>query len=73
MEAKEQEYGVLLYYKYAEIPDVKSTVDFYDSNCRSLGLVGRVRIAPDGVNVTVPFFVRLFIHLFLLIFIMPSN
>ncbi|KAJ4773127.1 rhodanese-like domain protein [Rhynchospora pubera] len=53
-EAKEQQpYGVLLYYKYAKIPDVKSTSEIYDSHCRSLGLVGRVRIAPDGVNVTV--------------------
>lgn len=64
MEAKEEEaYGVLLYYKYAQIPDVKSTVDFYDSNCRSLGLVGRVRIAPDGVNVTVFLLVSLFLLL----------
>ncbi|XP_019704323.1 rhodanese-like domain-containing protein 6 isoform X2 [Elaeis guineensis] len=45
--------GVLLYYTYAPVPDLPSLVRFYDSNCRSLGLIGRVRIAPDGVNVTV--------------------
>ncbi|XP_072998133.1 rhodanese-like domain-containing protein 6 [Typha latifolia] len=45
--------GVLLYYKYAPVPDVPSLVRFYNSNSRSLGLLGRVRIAPDGVNVTV--------------------
>ncbi|CAL9048906.1 rhodanese-like domain-containing protein 6 isoform X1 [Musa acuminata AAA Group] len=45
--------GVLLYYKYAPVPDLPSLVRFYDSNCRSLALLGRVRIAPDGVNVTV--------------------
>jgi predicted sulfurtransferase len=68
MEAREQEYGVLLYYKYTEIPDVKSTVAFYDSNWRSFGLVGRVRIAPDGVNDTV-LFVLLIYSLLLLLFI----
>ncbi|MCL7036798.1 hypothetical protein MKW94_023602 [Papaver nudicaule] len=45
--------GILLYYKYAEIPDVNNLVEFYNSNCKSLNLLGRVRIAPDGVNVTV--------------------
>ncbi|KAJ6816580.1 rhodanese-like domain-containing protein 6 isoform X2 [Iris pallida] len=45
--------GVLLYYKYAQIPDVPSLIRFFDSNCRSLSLLGRVRIAPNGVNVTV--------------------
>ncbi|XP_020242439.1 rhodanese-like domain-containing protein 6 isoform X1 [Asparagus officinalis] len=45
--------GVLLYYKYAPVPDVAALVRFYESNCRSLGLLGRVRVAPDGVNVTV--------------------
>ncbi|XP_042462853.1 rhodanese-like domain-containing protein 6 isoform X1 [Zingiber officinale] len=45
--------GVLLYYKYAPVPDIDFLVRFYDSNCRSLALLGRVRIAPSGVNVTV--------------------
>nr|CAD1816874.1 unnamed protein product [Ananas comosus var. bracteatus] len=45
--------GVLLYYKFFSVPDLPSLVRFYDSNCRSLALLGRVRIAPDGVNATV--------------------
>lgn len=49
----ENQYGVLLYYKYATIPDLNSLFDFYDSNCKSLGLLGRVRLASHGVNVTV--------------------
>ncbi|XWS42313.1 hypothetical protein CRYUN_Cryun16bG0003700 [Craigia yunnanensis] len=47
------EYGVLLYYKYASIPDLNSLFSFYHSNCNSLGLLGRVRLSPNGVNVTV--------------------
>ncbi|XP_065854508.1 rhodanese-like domain-containing protein 6 isoform X2 [Euphorbia lathyris] len=47
------EYGVLLYYKYALIPDLTSLLSFYQSNCTSLSLLGRVRLSPNGVNVTV--------------------
>ncbi|GMJ11740.1 hypothetical protein like AT1G09280 [Hibiscus trionum] len=47
------EYGVLLYYKFAPIPDLNSLSSFYHSNCNSLGLLGRVRLSPNGVNVTV--------------------
>ncbi|XAR52714.1 hypothetical protein NMG60_11020920 [Bertholletia excelsa] len=50
---EEVEYGVLLYYKYTSIPDVDSLFTFYDSNCRCLELLGRVRLSPSGVNVTV--------------------
>lgn len=49
----EKEYGVLLYYKYAEIPELQSLFDFYHSNCTSLSLLGRVRLSSQGVNVTV--------------------
>ncbi|KAF8392701.1 hypothetical protein HHK36_023050 [Tetracentron sinense] len=52
-EMKEREDGVLLYYKYASVPDLHELLIFYESNCKSLGLLGRVRLAPDGVNVTV--------------------
>lgn len=45
--------GILLYYKYVSIPDVSALHHFYESNCTSLALLGRVRIAPHGVNVTV--------------------
>ncbi|XP_062143267.1 rhodanese-like domain-containing protein 6 [Alnus glutinosa] len=49
----EERYGVLLYYKYVDIPDLDELVAFYESNCNSLGLLGRVRLSPNGVNVTV--------------------
>ncbi|KAJ1383511.1 Serine hydrolase FSH [Sesbania bispinosa] len=47
------QYGVLLYYKYAEIPNLDDLSTFYHSNCSSLGLLGRVRLSSHGVNVTV--------------------
>ncbi|XP_058075899.1 rhodanese-like domain-containing protein 6 isoform X2 [Magnolia sinica] len=53
MATREEEEGVLLYYKYVSIPDVSELLRFYKSNCDSLHLLGRVRLAPDGVNVTV--------------------
>ena len=46
-------YGVLLYYKYAEVPDAAALAAFYEERCRGLALVGRVRVGPDGVNATV--------------------
>lgn len=52
-------YGVLLYYKYAEVPDAPALAAFYESRCRALALVGRVRVGPDGVNATVS--VRLYL------------
>ncbi|TKY52317.1 Rhodanese domain-containing protein [Spatholobus suberectus] len=48
-----EQYGVLLYYKYAEIPNLNDLVSFYHSNCSSLRLLGRVRLSSHGVNVTV--------------------
>lgn len=54
-EEEEEQYGVVLYYKYTSVPDLNSLATFYDSNCNSLGLLGRVRLAPHGVNVTVSF------------------
>ncbi|XP_073310475.1 rhodanese-like domain-containing protein 6 [Primulina huaijiensis] len=52
-EENEEHYGVLLYYKYADIPDLQDLFDFYQSNCTSLSLLGRVRLSAHGVNVTV--------------------
>ncbi|XP_076899966.1 rhodanese-like domain-containing protein 6 [Bidens hawaiensis] len=46
-------YGVLLYYKYAKIPNLDGLYTTYNSNCTSLSLLGRVRLAPHGVNVTI--------------------
>lgn len=45
--------GVLLYYKYVPIPEVPLIVKWYEDLCTSLGLVGRIRVSPEGVNVTV--------------------
>ena len=52
---EKEDYGVLLYYKYfnTPIPDLQHLLDFYNSNCNSLSLLGRVRLSPTGVNVTV--------------------
>ncbi|XP_010553714.1 PREDICTED: rhodanese-like domain-containing protein 6 [Tarenaya hassleriana] len=50
---EEEPYGVLLYYKYTSIPALSELASFYESNCSSLGLLGRVRLSPHGVNVTV--------------------
>lgn len=47
------EYGVLLYYKFTTIPNLDSLHSFYLSSCRSLSLLGRVRLSSNGVNVTV--------------------
>lgn len=44
---------MLLYYNYAEIPDLNHLLTFYNSNCSSLNLRGRVRLSTHGVNVTV--------------------
>ncbi|XP_050225798.1 rhodanese-like domain-containing protein 6 [Mercurialis annua] len=49
----DNEYGVLLYYKYTQIPDLDSLLSFFNSNCISLSLLGRVRLSSNGVNVTV--------------------
>ncbi|CAN8294674.1 unnamed protein product [Cochlearia groenlandica] len=50
---EDDQYGVLLYYKYASVPDLDELVSFYESSCSSLGLLGRVRLSSHGVNVTV--------------------
>ncbi|EFJ04668.1 hypothetical protein SELMODRAFT_270132 [Selaginella moellendorffii] len=45
--------GVLLYYKFVTLPDPEATRDWFERSCSSLALLGRIRIAPGGVNVTV--------------------
>jgi hypothetical protein len=45
--------GVLLYYKYVKISDVALIVNWYEDICLQLGLIGRIRVSPEGVNVTV--------------------
>ncbi|KAK1364180.1 Rhodanese-like domain-containing protein 6 [Heracleum sosnowskyi] len=49
----DDEYGVLLYYKYTLIPDLDELFNLYNTNCNSLSLLGRVRLSPNGVNVTI--------------------
>ena len=45
---------VLLYYKYVSLREGRDViVDWMRSNCEGLGLKGRVRVAYDGINVTV--------------------
>ncbi|KAG9457766.1 hypothetical protein H6P81_002274 [Aristolochia fimbriata] len=51
-ERGKEEGGILLYYKYTYVTDVADLVNFYESNCQALDLLGRVRVAPDGVNAT---------------------
>ena len=45
---------LLLYYAYVDLRSAQSDVcDWMRSNCEALGLVGRVRVAKDGINATV--------------------
>ena len=42
---------VLLYYSYVVIDDVDNALAWHRDVCRHLNLNGRVRVAPEGVNV----------------------
>lgn len=54
MAQQEETPCILLYYKYVEIGDQRRAVaDWFREACQRLNLKGRVRIALDGVNVTV--------------------
>ena len=44
---------ILLFYKYNEIKSPDTMVLWQHELCRALGITGRVRIAPEGVNGTV--------------------
>ncbi len=46
-------YTILLYYYYVSILDPVSVVEEHLAYCQSLGLRGRVYIAPEGINGTV--------------------
>jgi UPF0176 protein len=46
-------YRVLLYYHYVSILDPESLVEEHLDYCQSLGLRGRIYIAPEGINGTV--------------------
>ncbi|KAG6555612.1 hypothetical protein Mapa_002847 [Marchantia paleacea] len=45
--------GVLLYYKFSQIDDPEGMKTWLFDLCCSLGLLGRIRVAPDGINITV--------------------
>ena len=42
---------VLLYYSYVAIDDIDNALAWHRDVCRHLNLNGRVRVAPEGVNV----------------------
>jgi predicted sulfurtransferase len=44
--------GVLLFYVYTFIPDVKDMIAYQKRWCNKQGLKGRVRVAQEGMNVT---------------------
>jgi UPF0176 protein len=44
---------VLLYYKYVSIEDPESFKDEHLKYCKDLGLLGRIIVAPEGINGTV--------------------
>lgn len=47
------DYRVLLYYKYRHIDDVADFVDTHLKYCKNIGLLGRVLVATEGINGTV--------------------
>lgn len=46
-------YEVLLYYKFVPIEDTESVRKEHFTRCEELGLLGRILIAPEGINGTV--------------------
>lgn len=48
-----QDYRVLLYYQYVPIEDGQTFAQKHLSNCKSLGLKGRILVADEGINGTV--------------------
>lgn len=55
MEGAESEQGVVLYYKFVTIAqeDADGVAAWFSQLCSSLSLLGRVRVALNGINVTV--------------------
>ncbi|MFZ0370273.1 MAG: rhodanese-related sulfurtransferase [Halobacillus sp.] len=48
-----QDYRVLLYYKYVDLPDYEEYCQNHLKFCKDLGLKGRIIVAPEGINGTV--------------------
>ena len=42
--------SVLLYYKYVRIADAAEEASYQESLCARLGLHGRIKVAPEGIN-----------------------
>ena len=42
--------SVLLYYKYVRIADAAEEAAYQESLCARLGLHGRIKVAPEGIN-----------------------
>jgi UPF0176 protein len=45
-------FRILLYYKYVKIEDHENYVKLHHKFCHSLGILGRIIIAPEGINGT---------------------
>lgn len=43
---------VLLFYKYVGVPDAEEARRWHEATCERLSLVGKVRVAAEGINGT---------------------
>jgi UPF0176 protein len=53
MDDTQQDYQVLLYYNFTPVPDPAAERDAMEAFCQAHGLLGRILIAPEGLNGTV--------------------
>ncbi|MGY5344352.1 oxygen-dependent tRNA uridine(34) hydroxylase TrhO [Paenibacillus glucanolyticus] len=51
--SEQQNYQILLYYKFVQIPDPEVFKDEHLQYCKDLGLKGRILVASEGINGTV--------------------
>ena len=51
--SEQQNYQILLYYKFVQIPDPEAFKDEHLQYCKDLGLKGRILVASEGINGTV--------------------
>ncbi len=52
MKNDQQKYKVLLFYKFVDIADPKAVMEEQRELCKSLGLLGRILLAEEGINGT---------------------
>lgn len=43
---------MLLFYNYVDIPDPQEVLEWQKSICKELGLKGKIRVAKEGINIT---------------------